>query len=931
MAIITIQTDGQRLLYRDAPLVAAQGVKEDYVAFEFDSSWDGFAKTALFYKEAETDNVYTSVVSSISGNRALVPWEVTDEEGTIYIGVYGVKDDIILTSEVLPYTIKKGVYTEGSQSKPPTPGIYEQVVKIAGQIQDLYNQEKNERINSDSALSTSINTAAARIDNFLAENPTATGVAKKLTTVYLWTTARDASYSPQAIAQVIVEKTTGSLQFDPESIVEVKWCYKIDSLSSSVPSGRPVGYSKRTYNLQYLPDKTSSGGTNYSRVVCSLNQNTIDFDDASYKCYVCFEVTYLEDSTLTELVDARVGYDGTVYNSLGSAIRVPISNEIQDRKTAIDKTISKIDGLADNAYSTVDIKNDIDFGIGQIDTTTGNINTNIRSTAYSPILTYDRPVILSADSGHQTSVYLYENNGVDRYYGRWFGVHDEIPISAGIKFRVQFRRSDYAAWSNADYDHIHVDEVHSSADIVWSKGNLNTKGTIEGSSTGGKVMLKPYPVKVDTLFRLSENKTTYYWHISISDDRDPYSVHTITWDADSEIVVPAGKWVYFCVYRRDHSDISIDEIKQHLLIKDNTANERIDGVLTDIASVRNRVIALEETNSIPSYFTTHIENKVSTINTLRNNLTNGTQFLFITDVHINAYNSSKHGKSLITYVCENTLITDVFNGGDVANGGYANHLDKVKFSQAVKKGIEYCIPDWDVNNFFIAGNHDLGWDYNGQGGSAGAIITADDLYTFCGLKKLSGVIRQDKNCKFNYVYQDDEKKFYYVVCTGNLRDVVTGQSYTSHHIWFVNALKDCPGGYTIIVFNHIVLNNPDSGITSYASTMLDVCDTYNDRGVTTKYGGNDATVVDYSTSGGTVACFVGGHTHFDWDSTSPGGIPVIVTTCDNYGGESVNYGMSGRSANTITENAFDVFTVDTASRTITVTRIGAGSDRNFNY
>ena len=135
MSVIKITVDEQNLHITDSPKIAAQGVNENYVEFTFSEDWTGFSKVALFYREKDEDTVYQSLIDGT--NKALVPHEVTDQDGKICIGVAGLKDDVIHTSEILKYKIVKGRYATGESSEPPTPGIYEQILTIAEHLNDL--------------------------------------------------------------------------------------------------------------------------------------------------------------------------------------------------------------------------------------------------------------------------------------------------------------------------------------------------------------------------------------------------------------------------------------------------------------------------------------------------------------------------------------------------------------------------------------------------------------------------------------------------------------------------------------------------------------------------------------------------------------------------------------------------------------------------
>lgn len=91
-----------------------------------------------------------------------------------------------------------------------------------------------------------------------------------------------------------------------------------------------------------------------------------------------------------------------------------------------------------------------------------------------------------------------------------------------------------------------------------------------------------------------------------------------------------------------------------------------------------------------------------------------------------------------------------------------------------------------------------------------------------------------------------------------------------------------------------------------------------------------------------IACIICGHTHIDLSDTS-GKYPIICTTCDAHGIQASSMSSDNRDANTINEQAFDVFHVDTVNQKVYATRIGGGkndvredkkfelNDREFSY
>lgn len=118
----------QRLILSSTPLIASGGVNENIAEFDFCPLWDGFSKTAIFYRD-ETEKYYAIIDSE---NKCVIPWEVLQSDGKLFFGVYGVKGDVRRTTEILGYKIKLGAFDKKLKPSEPTPDIYSQYVnKIA--------------------------------------------------------------------------------------------------------------------------------------------------------------------------------------------------------------------------------------------------------------------------------------------------------------------------------------------------------------------------------------------------------------------------------------------------------------------------------------------------------------------------------------------------------------------------------------------------------------------------------------------------------------------------------------------------------------------------------------------------------------------------------------------------------------------------------
>lgn len=75
----------------------------------------------------------------LKDDACLIPHEVMRTQGRIYVGVFGVLDDKVKTSEVVFYDIGTGVITSGSISE-PSDDIWQQILSELGNIRKLAEQ-----------------------------------------------------------------------------------------------------------------------------------------------------------------------------------------------------------------------------------------------------------------------------------------------------------------------------------------------------------------------------------------------------------------------------------------------------------------------------------------------------------------------------------------------------------------------------------------------------------------------------------------------------------------------------------------------------------------------------------------------------------------------------------------------------------------------
>lgn len=176
---MTATVNGQNITITDESLVVGESVGIYYCDFTFDSSWDGWRKTAKYEGAGETKEYI------IVNGRARVPWEVLKacEGGWMKIGVYGTKE-----GAVMPTIWSDQIYVnEGTVPESieliPTPSIYAQILALANDAKDIAEdaQDTADDVASDwasvSATATTLSAGSPATVTF-ADNTFAFGIPK---------------------------------------------------------------------------------------------------------------------------------------------------------------------------------------------------------------------------------------------------------------------------------------------------------------------------------------------------------------------------------------------------------------------------------------------------------------------------------------------------------------------------------------------------------------------------------------------------------------------------------------------------------------------------------------------------------------------------------------------------------------------------------
>ena len=124
-----LQVIGQMIAFTERETLVSGTVNKYRAEFEFDDSWDGYTKTAVF--RADSFGHITSREILLAGDACPVPHECLIAGALLRVGVYGISGDIttptIYTHE--PIGIARGAEPAES-TQDPTPGVYQQIINI---------------------------------------------------------------------------------------------------------------------------------------------------------------------------------------------------------------------------------------------------------------------------------------------------------------------------------------------------------------------------------------------------------------------------------------------------------------------------------------------------------------------------------------------------------------------------------------------------------------------------------------------------------------------------------------------------------------------------------------------------------------------------------------------------------------------------------
>lgn len=352
---------------------------------------------------------------------------------------------------------------------------------------------------------------------------------------------------------------------------------------------------------------------------------------------------------------------------------------------------------------------------------------------------------------------------------------------------------------------------------------------------------------------------------------------------------------------------------------------------------------LDETPAINKYLIIEAQKSKTAI---QNRATDtAVTFAFISDLH---YTSAFPVDNTLATLAELSSLVDI---SFVALGG--DNLNEAVKATRVSRGAALRAKLNGITYFPVIGNHDDNTIYDVSylhAATSTNYLDGDELYAeLVNNVGALGAIEDTDNKKSYYYYDDTISKVRfvfvnsidipYILDDGLLR--YNGQwkyGFSDAQLNFIaNALLFQESGWSAILIGHIppCINDFRSAEQEMANrqVLMGIMQAYKSGTtyVSTPTEGDFAqsVTVDYTTQGpGELIGFLHGHTHVD-DVHEYDGIKYISTANAKF---QQTYTLAPeRVAGTASEILFDIITIDTNTKEIIFTRVGAGKDRVYLY
>lgn len=358
--------------------------------------------------------------------------------------------------------------------------------------------------------------------------------------------------------------------------------------------------------------------------------------------------------------------------------------------------------------------------------------------------------------------------------------------------------------------------------------------------------------------------------------------------------------------------------------------------------------ALEQsqTPSVPSYWENAITAAESTVKNLQDSIGfKCINFLWFSDPHFTSGDAYVKNLGVLSKrLCDDLQIPYIVMSGDMTVQGNVSTADDMETHLQYGKSILAPIADKLLQ---VRGNHDMAYGTSSTGETY--------AYHYSPAKMWNKIFKPYNLNEKNY---GDDGTYYYVDTPQRFRFIMLNSQWAEYSEnadgtvvyntqkhggygqaqlnWLANTALNMPDGYAAVIVTHI----PPFNISSEYKYVTQVRDIAVFQGIVNaycnktsysgsysgSYGWDSVNIsVNFENANGKLMAVLSGHSHQSSENTTTLARPCLTmtTAC------STSYNESGitRTANTATETAIDIVSIDTENDVIYCTRLGAGSGR----